>query len=166
MRFRVLVLLLMFLCGILLGRLDVMKLPSIELPQFVQHQTFGELPIVEMADDGVFAEKDGDEYTVTSQWCDEQKVMFTCSLKFGQSYSVARRIATGEFFKSCEEARKQSQEDLNFCIKQEDEIRRLPDSVNFYTDYYKDGVERCIKNQSYIPECDGEYEWWIKEKEK
>lgn len=39
------------------------KLPPILLPKGAQHNTIGELPIVEMADDGVFAEKDGEEYS-------------------------------------------------------------------------------------------------------
>jgi len=38
-----------------------MKLPSIKLPKDAHHNTIGELPIVEMADDGVFAEVDGAE---------------------------------------------------------------------------------------------------------
>ena len=37
------------------------KLPSIALPEAAHHNTIGELPIVEMADDGVFAEEDGVE---------------------------------------------------------------------------------------------------------
>lgn len=163
MKFRILIMGLMVFCFGLFVYLQQMNLPNIELPQVVQHRTFGELPIVEMADDGVFAEKDGAEYKVNSGWCDEQRVMFTCALKFGQSYSVAERISTGDFFKSCEEARKDAQDELNFCIKQADDLRRLPDSVNFYKDYYLDDVNRCREEQSYIPECDGEYEWWVKE---
>lgn len=38
------------------------KLPSILFPKGAQHNTFGELPIVEIADDGVFSEIDGEEY--------------------------------------------------------------------------------------------------------
>ncbi len=70
------------------------RLPQITLPKGAQHNTIGELPIVEMADDGVFAEIDGAEYSVNSYWCDELQNAWSCMCKFGQSYSVARRIAT------------------------------------------------------------------------
>ena len=38
------------------------ELPKIMLPKAMQHNTIGELPIVEMADDGVFSEIDGTEH--------------------------------------------------------------------------------------------------------
>ena len=41
--------------------LKIKNLPQIKLPKAMQHNTIGELPIVEMADDGVFAEVDGVE---------------------------------------------------------------------------------------------------------
>jgi len=49
--------------GCLLG-LSKYSLPNIIFPKSAQHNTIGELPIVEMADDGVFAEVDGAESTV------------------------------------------------------------------------------------------------------
>jgi len=42
-------------------------LPQISLPKSAQHNTIGELPIVEMADDGVFAEVDGAEVIYQTQ---------------------------------------------------------------------------------------------------
>ena len=38
------------------------KLPPISLPKGAQHNTFGELPFVEVMDDGDFYEEDGEEY--------------------------------------------------------------------------------------------------------
>lgn len=65
MKFNTLTLLLFFLCFFGLVIVGVMELPQISLPKFAQHNTIGELPIVEMADDGVFAEIDGAEATYT-----------------------------------------------------------------------------------------------------
>ena len=44
------------------------KLPYISFPKGAQHNTFGELPIVEMADDGNFFEIDGEEYNTKNGW--------------------------------------------------------------------------------------------------
>ena len=43
--------------------------PQIVLPEIAHHNNLGELPIVEMADDGVFSEIDGEE------WNDKRKMM-------------------------------------------------------------------------------------------
>ncbi len=57
---------------IILITLNYMKLPSIMLPKFAQHNTLGELPIVEVADDGDFYEKDGEEYNYFSKIREER----------------------------------------------------------------------------------------------
>ena len=50
--------------GFLIYVVGIMRLPSIALPKFAQHNTIGELPIVEMWDDKGFYEIDGMEYKV------------------------------------------------------------------------------------------------------
>ena len=47
--------------------LEKIKLPMIFLPKGAQHNTIGELPIVEVMDDGDFYEKDGDEEKYRAQ---------------------------------------------------------------------------------------------------
>ena len=51
--------LLLFGCMVLISSAD---LPLVVLPKGAQHNTFGELPIVEILDDGDFFEIDGAEY--------------------------------------------------------------------------------------------------------
>src|SRR3990167_8794501 len=48
--------------GLALFGIYKVKVPAIILPKGAQHNTFGELPIVEAMDDGDFYERDGDEY--------------------------------------------------------------------------------------------------------
>ena len=138
---------------------EIKNLPAIVLPEFMQHNTIGELPFVEVMDDGDFYEVDGEEGKHKSFWCDE--VGFTCNLKFGQSYGVARRIFNKKVLKTCKEARKQSQDELAFCIEQAEDYRAKPESVSFYTDWYQDSIARCIAGHLYIPECDGDYLKWL-----
>ena len=48
------------------------KLPSISLPKGAQHNTFGELPVVEAMDDGDFYEKDGSEENARAEKIQEK----------------------------------------------------------------------------------------------
>ena len=61
MRYNLIILLVLFVCAITIPFLDIKNLPPISLPKGAQHNTLGELPIVEVADDGDFYEKDGEE---------------------------------------------------------------------------------------------------------
>lgn len=133
-------------------------LPYITLPKGAQHNTLGELPIVEVIDDGDYNEVDGEE---EPQFCDEI-AWFTCTLKFGHSYAVSQRIALGELL-SCEEARKIQQSNLQSCVQWCDKIKVLPDSANFHHDFYKDCITECNDRHQYLPECNGSYGDWLLE---
>ena len=133
------------------------SLPQITLPKFAQHNTIGELPIVEMADDGVFAEVDGKEAEIASYWCDELNRGFTCQLKFGMSYDVARRIGSGELFNSCEEAKKAASETFDYCYENIEDPSFYIENYNFSQEeakkFYYDRVDFCYEQSIYIPEC-------------
>jgi len=140
------------------------NLPPISLPKLAQHNTFGELPIVEMMDDGVFAEVDGAEYEVNNYWCDELNRGFTCSLKFGMSYDVARRIGEGELLDSCKEAKRVSEKTFEFCIGNyliEDTMKNYNFSREAATKYYYEAMDFCFEQSKYIPECHGTYKDWL-----
>ena len=62
MKFRILIFILLCWCVFGLAILQPKNLPSIILPKFAQHKTIGELPFIEMMDDGDFYEMDGSEY--------------------------------------------------------------------------------------------------------
>jgi len=140
-------------------------LPQISLPKFAQHNTFGELPVVEMMDDGVFSEVDGAEYEYNSHWCDELNRGFTCDLKFGMSYTVARRIGKEGLLDSCEEAKIVNNESLEYCIENVYPIIDTMDSYNFSkkqaTKLYYESIDFCIERHKYIPECHGTYKDWL-----
>jgi len=150
--------------GGLIG-LSKYSLPQITLPKLAQHNTFGELPIVEMADDGVFAEVNGAEAEYASIWCDELKRGFTCQLKFGMSYDVARRIGKGELLDSCDEARKESEKSFKSCIENVYQVNEMVESYNLSEEtawkLYYDDIDRCWERQRYIPECHGSHKDWL-----
>lgn len=123
------------------------KLPQILFPIGAQHNTLGELPIVEMADDGAFAEVDGKETEYAGYWCDELNMGFTCQIKFGMSYDVARRISQKKYLSSCEKAKKEASKTFDFCYSQ-----------------IKDPSDFCYTQSLYLPECHGSYKDWLYEK--
>jgi len=142
-----------------------LPLPQIELPKFAQHNTFGELPIVEMMDDGAFAEVDGAEAEQGAYWCDEMKRGFTCSLKFGMSYDVARRIGKEELLDSCEEAKKESSRTFEFCFdnitSEEYMLENYHLTEKEARGLYNKSIDRCYDQTRYIPECHGSHKDWL-----
>ena len=127
----------------MLHRLD---LPQISLPKEA-HNLVGNIPIVEMIDDGP-------NYINQREikYCDETWPLFSCEMRFGYSYGVSHRIASGEFLESCEEAVKDEASAVEFCIEQcNDLMSIIPRGGSDYN-----CVERCEKEESrYVPECDG-----------
>ncbi len=77
---------LVFLILLVLSKLN---LPMISLPKGMQHNTVGELPLVEVMDDGDFFEKDGDE-DLTPQNC-HCIMRKKCEKKYGNnSWAIAQ----------------------------------------------------------------------------
>ena len=111
------------------------------------HNLVGNIPIVEMIDDGP-------NYVNNTEikYCDETWPMFTCRLKFGYSGAVSNRIAQGKLLGSCEEAKEVQKENLDFCIEQEKEMMKqvIGEVGRYNLDYW---IKKCHETHQYIPEC-------------
>jgi len=122
---------------------------NITLPKEA-HNTVGDIPIVEMIDDGP-------NYVNQKEikFCDEMWPSFSCHMRFGYSYAVSGRVASGEFLESCEEAKIDGDKELKFCLSQCGDIDALSESRHFYEGYNQHCQKMCNDQQLIIPECDG-----------
>ena len=77
-RFQLTILCLLIILMLLIY-LSKLNLPPIYLPKIMQHNNIGELPIVEVADDGDFFEKDGKEYSEIKKVCIWESGKYICS---------------------------------------------------------------------------------------
>lgn len=127
------------------------NLSQIVLPKEA-HNAVGNIPIVEMLDDGP-------NYINQREikYCDETWPMFTCRLRFGYSNNVSHRIASGKYLASCNEAIKEQETDIKFCKDQCREIWSLPEASNFYSDSPDNCFNYCEKEHQYLPECDKDF---------
>lgn len=112
--FQKLTLLIVGLTVLMLVCISFEKLPNIELPTFAHHNTIGELPFVEVMDDGDFYERDGDE-GLTAQNCNNRisdECEYLCKKKVFKSEMCSARCYLGNLYKCDDLKEKQSQASL------------------------------------------------------
>src|SRR3990167_2612899 len=102
--------LLIFALLIYLNKFFSHKMKDILLPNAAHNNTIAQAPIFEAFDDQWFKPL----HDSSTPSCDEI-IFFTCNLKFDQTYAIAHRIATKEFFKSCLEAKEAHKVDTLGC---------------------------------------------------
>ena len=125
---------------------------DILLPNAAHNNTIAQAPIFEAFDDQWFKPL----HDSSTPSCDEI-IFFTCNLKFDQTYAIAHRIATKEFFKSCLEAKEAHKVDTLGCedLCEMDYTGILNSNAPLYM---KDGsyLTNCVKEcrkPIRIPEC-------------